>query len=68
VTTYHSTVEPPTINPNPKGTAMIDPTTPADELKAMSALVRTLEQLDSATRIRVLGWLCDRYPIDDDES
>ena len=38
-----------------------EPTTVADELKAMGRIVTVLDRLDPATQDRVVGWLHDRY-------
>lgn len=40
---------------------MTDPTTPAEETKAMTKLVTILDGLDPAAQERVVAWLQGRY-------
>jgi hypothetical protein len=42
-----------------------DPTTPADEVKTLTRIVAILDKLDPAAQERVVGWMADRYPVEE---
>jgi hypothetical protein len=44
---------------------MTDATTPADEHKAMGRIIAVLDRLDPDAQERVVGWMADRYPVEE---
>lgn len=46
---------------------MTEPTTVADEVKAIARIVTILDRLDPHAQERVVAWLADRYPVDERE-
>jgi len=44
---------------------MTDPTTPADEHKAMGRIIAVLDRLDPDAQERVVSWIADRYPVEE---
>jgi hypothetical protein len=44
-----------------------EPTTPAEEHKALGRIIAVLDKLDPAAQERVVTWMADRYPVQTQE-
>ena len=45
-----------------------DPTTPADEVKAIARIAAILSKLDPRAQDRIASWVAERYPEDRTEA
>lgn len=44
---------------------MTEQTSPADEIKALTRIVAILDKIDPAAQQRVVDWMGDRYPVEE---
>lgn len=45
---------------------MTERTTPAEQIRIMKAIVGLLDKVDPAAQQRIVGWMADCYPIDEE--